>query len=176
MCVKSTYPFFCLLVVGLACSGCIPMRFLTSPGVSGMVADEQTHVPLSSAEVVVSFAHYTLTNMPTTDEGWEKIYRMPTSDREQYIRAHTVIPSLSNALAEARLPIVVTGDDGRFSIPSQKHWVLYIIPMDNFVPPPGGTLVVKKDGYEPLILSVRTRDRDSDSTNLGNIFLKPITK
>lgn len=112
----------------------------------------------------MSFAHFTLTNMPTTREGWEEINRMPKNDRMEYFRAHNVPPALSNALADIRPPIVITGDDGRFSIPSQKRWGLYIMPMDVF--PPQGTLIVTKDGYEPLMVSVGWA-----STNLHEIKL-----
>jgi hypothetical protein len=146
------------------------MRFGVSPGVSGTIADEGSRLPLGSAEVAVSSANYSMTNMPTTPEGREELSRMPKTDREQFYRTHTVSPSLSNALAQVRPPVVLTGDDGRFSIPSRKRWGLYVVPMDIF--PPQGTLVVKRDGYEPLMVWVWARD----STNLGSIFLKRATK
>ena len=38
----------------MACSGCLPLRFNTSPGASGVVLDSQRRAPLTGAEVVVS--------------------------------------------------------------------------------------------------------------------------
>ena len=145
------------------------MRFPVSPGASGVIVDQRTHAPLRSAEVAVSYACSTLTNMPTTSEGWNEIYQMPTADREKYFRVHTVTPSLSDALVDVRFPILFTGADGRFSIPPQTVWGLYIMPMDIF--PRRGTLIVMKDGYEPLMLGVSTWGRNT--TNFDRISLKP---
>jgi hypothetical protein len=46
------------LLFGLACSGCFPLRFTTSPGAAGVVLDSQTRAPLAGAEVVVSRSTY----------------------------------------------------------------------------------------------------------------------
>src|SRR5215475_7362847 len=47
-----------LLLCGLACCGCFPLRFTTSPGASGVVLDSQTRSPIAGAEVVVSRSTY----------------------------------------------------------------------------------------------------------------------
>ena len=40
------------------CSGCIPLRFTTSPGASGRIVDSRTHTPISGAEIVISRSTY----------------------------------------------------------------------------------------------------------------------
>jgi hypothetical protein len=40
------------------CTGCVPIRFTTSPGASGRIVDSSTHSPLSGAEVVISRSTY----------------------------------------------------------------------------------------------------------------------
>jgi hypothetical protein len=40
------------------CSGCIPLRFTTSPGASGRIVDAHTHTPISGAEIVISRSTY----------------------------------------------------------------------------------------------------------------------
>src|SRR5271166_4412885 len=47
-----------LLLSGWLCSGCLPLRFTTSPGASGEIVDAGTHSPLSGAEVVISRSTY----------------------------------------------------------------------------------------------------------------------
>ena len=39
-------------------TGCIPMRFTTSPGASGRIVDAATHKPVDGAEVVLSRSTY----------------------------------------------------------------------------------------------------------------------
>jgi hypothetical protein len=46
-----------LFVVWL-CTGCVPMRFTTSPGASGKIVDASSHSPLSGAEIVISRSTY----------------------------------------------------------------------------------------------------------------------
>jgi hypothetical protein len=135
--------------------------------VSGIVLNAQTHEPISSAEVAVSSARYTFTNTPETMEGWQKI---PSADLPEYNRTHLVAPSLSNALAAVRAPVVLTEADGHFTISRDRRWIIYAVPGDHFQP--CGTLVVRRDGYEPLLREFWSWD----STNLGDVFLKPVTK
>ncbi len=47
-----------LLTVLLVSCGCIPLRFNTSPGASGIVVDAQTHAPIDGAKVAVSKLSY----------------------------------------------------------------------------------------------------------------------
>lgn len=46
--------------IGCVCclSGCIPLRFTTSPGASGRIVDASTRAPIDGAEVVVSQSTY----------------------------------------------------------------------------------------------------------------------
>jgi hypothetical protein len=45
---------FLLLPLFVSLSGCLPLRYNTSPGASGMVVDAERHSPIAGAEVVVS--------------------------------------------------------------------------------------------------------------------------
>ena len=49
-----------MLVIGsvFCLSGCIPLRFTTSPGASGRIVDASTRAPIDGAEVVVSRSTY----------------------------------------------------------------------------------------------------------------------
>lgn len=47
-----------LFVGGWLCSGCLPMRFTTSPGATGKIVDAGTHLPITGAEVVISHSTY----------------------------------------------------------------------------------------------------------------------
>lgn len=44
---------FCL-AIGFSLSGCLPLRYNASPGVSGVLVDAERHLPIAGAEVVVS--------------------------------------------------------------------------------------------------------------------------
>src|SRR5689334_4290966 len=114
-----------LALVALSCTSCLPLRFTTSPGASGVVVDSQTHAPIAGAEVVIS---------------------------------HSIYPpaSLADALTNGRPPTVTTEDNGRFSIPPEHGWDLFVIPIDAF--PAFGLLVVKHDGYDPVLVPFWSRD------------------
>jgi hypothetical protein len=47
-----------LLVAGSLCTGCIPLKFTTSPGATGTVVDATTHAPITGAEVLISRSTY----------------------------------------------------------------------------------------------------------------------
>ena len=49
-----------VLIMGsvLSLSGCLPLRFTTSPGASGRLVDASTRAPIDGAEVVVSRSTY----------------------------------------------------------------------------------------------------------------------
>ena len=42
----------------LLITGCVPIRFTTSPGASGKIVDASTHSPVSAAEIVISRSTY----------------------------------------------------------------------------------------------------------------------
>jgi hypothetical protein len=130
-----------LIALCLLCSGCWPMRFTASPGATGMVLDAHSHVPIAGAEVFVSRARYTLPLVTNSVTGEIEAVGC-TVDQ-------LVPPSLSAAVTNARPPIVITGSDGRFSIPPLKRWGIYVVPMDVFAPK--GTLVVRREGYTNAI-------------------------
>lgn len=153
--------------LGLLCSGCWPMRFATSPGASGVVRDAVTHEPIASATVGVSDVYFRYTYPPATPDGQTG---MSDSERDAYVRAHKVFPTLSEAIAKIRPPVVVTGPDGHFKVPPIEVWGLYIMPMDVF--PRYATLVVRGDGYEPATFYFF----GWSTTNFGDIFLKPLPK
>lgn len=139
--VKFTLQLFGLLFVSLICSGCWPMRFATSPGVTGIVKDAQSHAPVAGAEVFVSRARYRLPVVTNTVTGQTEI--VPGTQNQ------LLPPSLQEAFTNARPPTVVTRPDGRFSIPPEKRWGIYIVPMDVFGP--YGTLVIRREGYEDML-------------------------
>jgi hypothetical protein len=39
-------------------TGCVPIRFTTSPGATGRIVDASTHAPISGAEIVISRSTY----------------------------------------------------------------------------------------------------------------------
>lgn len=39
-------------------TGCVPIRFTTSPGATGRIVDASTHAPVSGAEIVISRSTY----------------------------------------------------------------------------------------------------------------------
>jgi hypothetical protein len=45
-------------LAGCLCIGCVPLRFVASPGASGTVIDSKTHAPVSGAEVAISLCKY----------------------------------------------------------------------------------------------------------------------
>ena len=47
-----------MLVLAAGASGCVPLRFTTSPGAKGIVVDAATHRPISDAQIVVSRSIY----------------------------------------------------------------------------------------------------------------------
>jgi len=146
-----------LMTLGLCCTGCWPYRFTTSPGVTGMAIDDKTEAPVDGAEAFVSRA---------TDR-FAKVAFDPITD--QFKHGDTPQPpSLSEAISSARLPAVITGPDGRFSIPQEKRWGLYIIPTDVFTP--RGSLIIRREGYQDVILSVSSWG----IVDLGDVRLKRV--
>lgn len=121
----------------LLCSGCFPARFTTSPGATGLVLDSRTRAPISNAEVFVSKVSYQLPVVTNSVTG--KTEAVPATEDQ------LVPPTLDDAVKKRRPPTVFTSSDGRFSIPPQTEWGIYIVPMDMFFPQ--GTLVIRREGY-----------------------------
>ncbi len=121
-----TSKFFTVMTLGLLCSGCLKLeRQVTSPGARGVVLDAQTRAPLSGAAVVVSRAvSYFGTNFVTVSE----------------------------ALTNTRPPVVTTGKNGRFRIPTEQHHKLIVDWMIEPYKAPGGTLIVQRAGYQPAAI------------------------
>jgi hypothetical protein len=132
-----------LAAVGLFCAGCVPWRFTSSPGASGVVMDAKTYAAIGGAQVTVCRSEFPM----------EK----PRS--------------VTNALKNARPPRIVTKADGRFSIDRESKWVMfYPAPMPM---PPVGEIVIQRDGYEPLMLPLTSDPNQaggSDKFLVGDVL------
>lgn len=134
------------LMAGLLCSGCVIFHQTESPGAEGVVLDSRSRSPIPAAEVAVS----------------------QTSDPSL---------SLTNVLAALRSPTVHTDEAGRFSVPAERSLVfgftLFWWPSMKFgESPQGGTLVLRRDGYEPATIPFYS----GSVTNLGEVLMKPIAQ
>jgi len=76
-------------------------------------------------------------------------------------------PSLADALEVTRPPVVTTDTAGRFYVPADHRWGIYILPVDRF--PEFGLLTVQHNGYDPLLVPLWSHS----VTNLGQILLTP---
>ena len=148
--MKSVHHILSLVVLGFLCSGCLKLEHhVASPGARGIVLDAQTHAPLGGAQVVVS--------------SW--------SDFQP--------PTVSDALAQARPPVVTTRANGRFHISEEGHWNLVV---DYLIEPlhdkAGGTLVVQRDGYQPAVVQLwgDIAPLTAHPTNFVEVLLSPVTK
>jgi hypothetical protein len=54
---RTGFLYVLISLLGLA-TGCIPLRFTTSPGANGRIVDASTRAPVSGAEVVISRSTY----------------------------------------------------------------------------------------------------------------------
>lgn len=159
--VKNLLQLSGLIAAGLLSSGCFPARFTTSPGATGVVLDSQTRAPISHAELFVSKANYQLpvvTN-PVTGKSEEVV---PATEDQ------LVAPTLDEAIKKRRVPVVFTSSDGKFSIPPQTKWGIYIVPMDIFGPQ--GTLVVRCEGYTNIIKFIGSHT--NQTIDVGEILLE----
>jgi hypothetical protein len=77
---------------------------------------------------------------------------------------------MAEALAHVRPPIVLTGADGRFCIPEEYHWIIYIAPVDLIMPV--GTLVVRREGYTGRVMELGGT-LSCCFTKMGEIALEP---
>src|SRR5579864_3144990 len=93
-CVKTTmkrrwlFPVIILRALALAAmalggAGCYPLHVVSSPGASGIVMERQTRTPIGGAQVVISRI-------------WEREW------------PNYGLPTVSEALAHTRLPLVTT--------------------------------------------------------------------
>jgi hypothetical protein len=145
-----------LMAVGFLGSGCFPMRNTTSPGVAGIVLDAESRAPITGAKVFVSHAFYHLP-LATNDFTGEVEPVAATGTQR-------LPPSMTEVILNARPPTVITGLDGRFSIPPEKRWGIYIVPMD--VSGLYGTLVVRREGYRDVI---RFLEPPQSEVNVGEV-------
>jgi hypothetical protein len=140
--VKRIHCFSSLALAGLLCTGCWPMHVISSPGASGIVLDRQTRAAIGGAQVAVS-------------RSWRR-------DWPNYGP-----PTLDEALADTRPPLVVTGADGHFFIMPEMKWIM------EFPAPEGdasGTLVVRREGYKPAMVSLT----DDSKMDVGTVLLTPV--
>ncbi len=114
--------FLGVVAAGLCCTGCVPLRPVTSPGASGTVMDARTHAPVGGAQVVVC--------------------RVDWNER----KPRTVEERLTNA----RPPRVITKANGKFLIRDEHQLVMYF-PVEKLLPSLG-ELVITREGYEPARL------------------------
>jgi hypothetical protein len=141
------------MTLGILCSGCLSLEHqVTSPGASGVVLDAQTCAPLSGAAVVVSRSSSSF---------------------------GTNLLAISNALTYTRPPTVTTGKNGRFRIPAEQHWKLYVDWLTHPPIPPGGTLIVQRAGYESTAILLEGAVRKIGApppTNFISVLLSPANK
>ena len=147
--MKSIHHVFSFVVLGFLCSGCLKLEHhITSPGARGIVLDAQTHSPLSGARVVVS----TLSDFQP--------------------------PTVADALARARPPVVTTRANGHFHISEEGHWNLVVDYLIEPLHKPGGTLVVQREGYQPAVVQLwgDITPLTAHPTNFVEVLLSPVTK
>jgi hypothetical protein len=86
-------------------------------------------------------------------------------------------PAISDALTNTRPPAVTTAESGRFSIGPERHWDLVVYLTERFRSP-GGTLVVRRAGYEPAVVQLwgDIMPITAHPTNFIEIKLIPLTK
>ena len=75
-------------------------------------------------------------------------------------------PSADAAFTNSRPPVVMSGENGQFSVPSQRRVDLYFLPVDIF--PRFGLLVVKHQGYETTCVPFWSKS----VAELGEVGLK----
>lgn len=131
--MKHIYYFAALWAAGLSCSGCVPERITASPGATGVVLDANTHDALPGATVVMTYSQ-----------------RPGFADTEPL--------TLAEARTNARPPVVITGTYGEFNIPRQHLWVVKS-PLSGWHA--YGTLVILKDGYEPMLVPASDTNNDT---------------
>jgi hypothetical protein len=79
-------------------------------------------------------------------------------------------PSADEAFTNSRPPVITTDSEGHFSIPADRRWDIFVIPIDLF--PRFGLLVIKRDGYESAALPFWSRS----VTDIGEVAMKPVKK
>jgi len=79
-------------------------------------------------------------------------------------------PSAEAAFTNSRPPVVTTDTAGHFSIPAERRWDFFVIPIDVF--PRFGLLVVKRDGYESITVPFWSKTVQ----DVGELAMKPVKK
>lgn len=86
-------------------------------------------------------------------------------------------PSAPDAFTNSRTPVVTTGKNGRFSIRPVRHW--FFVPyLTERYSTPGGTLVVRRAGYEPATVQLwgDIMPLAAHTTNFIQVVLRPVMK
>jgi len=78
--------------------------------------------------------------------------------------------SIEAAFTNSRLPMVLTKESGEFSIPPEKRWDIYVVPLDIF--PHFAMLVVRSEGYQSTVLPFWSRSVKP----VGEILLQPVPR
>jgi hypothetical protein len=66
--------------------------------------------------------------------------------------------------------VIITASAGHFSIPAERRFDLYVLPIDLF--PRFGMLVVKRYGYESAVVPFWSKS----VKDLGEVALAPVSK
>ena len=82
-------------------------------------------------------------------------------------------PSADEVVTNTHALVVATGSSGEFVFPPRQHWGLFVLGFEGDIRPPCGALVVRSDGYEPIVRSFLSWQA---TTNLGSILLSPVTR
>jgi len=77
-------------------------------------------------------------------------------------------PSVDDAFTNSRPPLITTDSSGHFSIPAQRRWDFFVVPIDLF--PRLGLLAVKHEGYESTTIPFWSRSVQ----DLGEVAIKPV--
>jgi hypothetical protein len=94
--------------------------------------------------------------------------RAPIAGAEVVVSRSTYPPaSVGEAITNSRPPAITTETNGTFSIPPERAWDFFVIPVDAF--PHLGLLVVKHDGYDPVMVPFWSRS----TKPLGEVLMKP---
>lgn len=144
--MKYIYHLAGLFAVALLCAGCYPRQLSTSPGACGAVLDATTLTGVSGAYVEVSNSRRI---------GWPD----------------DPMPTLDEALTNARPPMVRTGTNGDFYIPRESELILNAAMSDWHA---YGTLIILKDGYAPGLFPIS--DLTNSDERATTYLLKPINK
>jgi hypothetical protein len=134
--------YWVVAIAAILCAGCFPAQFTKRPGVQGVVVDDTTGRPLANASVVV--------------------YRLDW-DYAASARPRTLKPTGEPARN-------CSNADGRFDLPCDWYWGVYIIPAD--VLAPGARLEVAATGFATYRRDYVPRLNGGSTFDAGTIRLR----